>query len=160
MEDIRDEEVAAKVKAANIELLSNAFERARAYTNLVILGGYAGAFTIWNFSRPILTNHGLVGVALLLTVSLTTFVFFEVFQMYFLTRIFLKHRAILIASVPGKEFLRRHERYRAESNAATVRVLLVIWSIALSVCVLTALLALGILLEAFFAALFGWPVWP
>jgi len=160
MEDPRDEDVATKVKTANIELLSNAYERARAYTNLVILGGYAGAFTIWNFSRPILTDHGLVAVALLLTVSLATFVLFEVFQMYFLTRIFLKHRAVLFSSVPGKEFLRRHEEYRAESNAETVRVLLIMWSIALSVCVLTALLALSILLDTFFATLFGWPVWP
>src|SRR5436190_19873537 len=40
-------ELAAAYRNTVIEIQSKLFDRAAAYSNLIMLGGYAGAFTIW-----------------------------------------------------------------------------------------------------------------
>ena len=47
---------AERVRQMVIDIQTKAFDRASAYTNLLMLGGYAGAFAIWNFTRDILVH--------------------------------------------------------------------------------------------------------
>jgi hypothetical protein len=61
------------VQEAIIEIVSRTHDRASAYTNLVMLGGYTGAFAIWNFSREHLTVKATASVALLLGTSLALY---------------------------------------------------------------------------------------
>ena len=38
------------------EIITNSSEHAKQYLNIIILGGYAGLFTLWNFTRDYLLD--------------------------------------------------------------------------------------------------------
>lgn len=65
---------------AQKELLSEGFQRANAYTNLILGAGYAGFFAVWAFTRAELSTALIFWSAILVTISLLTFVSFEVFR--------------------------------------------------------------------------------
>ena len=52
---------------AQKELLSAAFSRANAYTNLILGAGYAGFFAVWAFTKDHLTPPQLFWSALFVT---------------------------------------------------------------------------------------------
>lgn len=62
------------------EFLAHVYEKASAYTNLIMVGGYAGLFAIWQFTRDFLTHTESVLVALLTLSSIIVFVGFEVYK--------------------------------------------------------------------------------
>src|SRR5258707_10744657 len=74
-------ELAAAYRNTVIEIQSKLFDRAAAYSNLIMLGGYAGAFTIWANTKSQLSPKSNVVIAALLGVSLAVFVFYQVFKM-------------------------------------------------------------------------------
>jgi hypothetical protein len=74
---------------AQKELLSSSFSRASAYTNLILGAGYAGFFAVWAFTRDQLTPPQVLWSALLVTVSLLSFVVFEVYKNFYLSRALL-----------------------------------------------------------------------
>ena len=90
-----DEEANAKNFDYLLELQSSMFNRAAAYTNIILVGGYAGAFTIWNFTRSQLTPRATIVVALFLSISLVTFIAFEVFKMIW-TAVELKKQVLIL----------------------------------------------------------------
>src|SRR5687767_2281479 len=73
-----EEENAAKARAALIEILSASYDKAAAYANVIILAGFAGGFAIWSNVQENISTRARITVALLLTISLATFVFFEI----------------------------------------------------------------------------------
>lgn len=143
-----------------IELQSALFDRAAAYTNLITLGGYAGAFTLWSYTRDQLTSTATILVALLLGISLTTFVFFEVYKMIITSKSMTKHVRLVTAKYPPSEFLQRLQNLRKEDREAKLTTLMRIWGIVMYVCVGTGLAAVVVLFYNFFAILLGWSPWP
>lgn len=154
------EEMAKKRRAAIIEIQSAAYDKATAYTNLIIAGGYAGAFAIWGFTKDQLPPKAAIWAALLLGVSLASFVFFEVYKMIYTTRYAVRHARLLQADIPDKEFLRRHDEIVQESRANTLKTILFVWVVVMVVCVGSAVGGLGLLFYNFVAILVGWPLWP
>lgn len=65
----------------NIELTSAAYEKSIAYTNAIVIAGYAVAFTIWSSTREQLPKHTEILSALLLLISATAFIIFEITKM-------------------------------------------------------------------------------
>ncbi|MEO3434785.1 hypothetical protein [Inquilinus sp. CAU 1745] len=143
-----------------IELQSAAFDRAAAYTNLITLGGYAGAFTLWSYTRDQLAPTATILVALLLGISLATFVFFEVYKMVLTSKGMTKQVRLLTAGHPPSEFLRRLQKLRKEDREAKLTKLMRIWNVVMYVCVGTGLSAVAVLFYNFFAILLGWSPWP
>ena len=45
---------AERVRHILIDIQTKVFDRAAAYTNLIMFGGYVGGFAIWNFTRDML----------------------------------------------------------------------------------------------------------
>src|SRR5258706_2297278 len=104
MTDPQDEQI-KEVRRILAENQTRAFDKEAAYANLILIAGYAGAFTIWNFTRAQMTPKGIATVALLLAASLTVFVFFEIYKMgRFMTEA-LKVRELVLKHPQPADFL-------------------------------------------------------
>jgi hypothetical protein len=57
------------------------FEKAQAYSNALTLGGCAGIFAVWTFSRGVLTPRTTNAVIVLVGVSLILYLSWEIFGM-------------------------------------------------------------------------------
>ena len=144
---------AERVRHTLIDIQTKIFDRAAAYTNLIMLGGYAGGFAIWNFTREILGKQAEVWVALLLTISLATFIFFEVFKMIYLSGTVLKQRAIFTKALSPGQFSAELRELEQSENKRITKWLMPVWIASLVVAVPTAIGAIGICLWNFVTAL-------
>lgn len=157
--NMSEDEAAEKAKDRLVEINSRLYDRATAYTNLILVGGYAGAFTIWNFTRKELPSKATIACALLLSISLAVFVFFEVYKMVSGTIRFNKISAILRTATSSRDFVGKYvqlDKEAAETNLLNTRI----WAVCLTACVLTALIPILDLIYNFFAILIGLPMWP
>ena len=68
---------------SQIKLASALYDKSIAYTNLVIMAGYAGFFGLWSVTKDNLTPKQVLWSALFMVISLSSFVFFEVAKMIF-----------------------------------------------------------------------------
>src|SRR5229473_781460 len=66
-----------------IRIIAGAYEKANAYTNLIILAGYAGLFALWQFTKDNLSRTQVLVSALLTLTSITIFVLFEIYKAHF-----------------------------------------------------------------------------
>lgn len=139
----RLEELVAKDREAQREMLGQIFENAKGYTNLVMAGGYVGAFTIWNFTKDLLPTVAHAWVALLLTTSLLAFIGFEVFMM--VVRSWQMLNLKQIAAFDGKpgDYDRAVQRIRARQRKMMSAVL-GIWVAIMAVAGGTVLAAVAI----------------
>ena len=74
-EPLRDQDPFDRQK----EMLADTFSQARSYTNIIMVAGYAGIFALWNAITKELTPETNLGVGILVAVSITTFVGWEIF---------------------------------------------------------------------------------
>lgn len=144
---------ADRVKAVLLEMQTAAFGHARTYTTVVIFGGYAGLFAIWNFVRDDISARTSHLVGLLIGISLLTFVSFEIFGMIIRSIEFFKVRNMLVKELPPAKFLAERERLTKESNFLVQKVVIPVWVIALVISVVTGIGAAIILLFTFSNAL-------
>lgn len=63
------------------EILAYVYEKASAYTNLVMIGGYAAMFAIWQLMKAHLSSGQELLIATLVTSSIILFAGFEVYKM-------------------------------------------------------------------------------
>jgi hypothetical protein len=61
------------------ELLTSSYEQGKQYTNIIIFGGYAGIFAIWNFSKGNLLHYQVLAVGLCTLISLAIYIIFELY---------------------------------------------------------------------------------
>jgi small-conductance mechanosensitive channel len=80
-----------------IRVLSAAFDKSTAYTNLLILAAYAGFFGLWQMTKDDLAKPLAMWAALLMLTSVVTFVFFEVVKMVLIQHNFLQKAKALEA---------------------------------------------------------------
>ena len=128
-------EYAAYAKSLT-EMNAGLYNAAAAYTNLVTAGGYAGAFAVWNFVQPHLSPTARMWIALLLGVSLTVFVSWNVFTMIYIALERMKFSGKL-QGLEGRNYMARHEELEAGLKAFQpwfVRA----WGISVTFTVLTA----------------------
>jgi len=59
-----------EILEAQKELLAHTFSQAQAYTNVILVAGYAGFFAIWSFIKPELTKATVFWSGLLISLSL------------------------------------------------------------------------------------------
>ena len=63
-----------------LTIISDAYDKMTAYTNLLIVAGYAGFFALWQMTKDFLTRTETLSAALLTLISLTIFVVFEIYR--------------------------------------------------------------------------------
>lgn len=73
---------AAKFSAEQKEFLEKAMTQAQAYTNLIMLAGYAGLFALWQVAKEHLTPLSAYMAGILLIISLAVFIAMEIYGMY------------------------------------------------------------------------------
>lgn len=61
------------------DIVLTTYEQARSYSNIIMMGGYAGLFAIWSFTKTELVQWQVVSVGLLALVSILLFVLFEIY---------------------------------------------------------------------------------
>ncbi len=71
------------------------FERSRQYTTLVVTLGYAGIFGIWNFCTTVVPPSVNAVVGVLVGISLSMFVIFEILKMFTMQKIALRQLNVI-----------------------------------------------------------------
>ena len=136
-----------------IDMHSKAYDRATAYTNLIMLGGYAGGFAIWNFTRDHLTAKASIWVAIFLLLSLTAFILFEIYKMVLNTKHTTNIANMLRQQKPIADQMADIEEYEKKISSDSLLVFMRVWVAVLAFCVSTALIAGTILIWNFVAIL-------
>ncbi|WP_152664544.1 hypothetical protein [Devosia geojensis] len=161
-ETLSEQERAAKITTDMLlQITSVSFDRAAAYTSLVTVGGYAGAFSIWAFVSNELPRLASASVALLLGFSLLIFVLYEIYKMVSITRQLLPLSGLLNPPKQPTEFLRAFENFeRKRKLKSATRGQIWTWIIAMILSIGSALSAVGILFYNMLAIILEWPLWP
>jgi len=144
------ERIADEIVETQIKIFSALYEKASAYTQLIIVAGYASYFGIWALVKEYINSRSAIWSALLMSLSVTIFVFFEVAKMT-LTGWFLLRRNSTIQKIseipnPQKilEVLRTHDSETQKYSVKWCKF----WVYTLLPTVLFALVAIVILLIA------------
>lgn len=134
-----------EVLNAQKELLSSTFSQAQAYTNVILVAGYAGFFGIWTQMANEITKATKFWSGLLISLSIGGFIAWEVYGMVMRSKSLLGiARAV---NEPGRfeELILEHKAKEQDRMIQFGRV----WLIALPFIAGTGFLALGIMLSAF-----------
>lgn len=149
------EKQAQKITDAQERLLTVSYDKAAAYTTVIVFGGYAGIFGIWQLAKEYLSKDQTLWAALLVLMSLAAFVLFEVVKMVLVTRQVTSKLAVLrnpsIARDPQLLLQALTEAEKAQQ--ASLRGLLVYWTITTTVAVIGAIGGASILGYAFICGL-------
>ena len=137
---------------AQKELLSAAFSQARAYTNLILGAGYGGFFAVWAFMRGQLTAPQVLWSALLVTLSLISFVAFEVYSSFYNSRALLN---LARAVEDEAHFATRILEWKRDQQRRNIRFGK-IWGSVFAVTFLTGFSGGLVLLYAFIRGLVRW----
>jgi hypothetical protein len=145
------EEAAKKLRDGYVQSISATFDKAVAYTNLIIVAGYGAFVGLWSLTKgdvqPVLSTVA----AILMIVSATTFVMFEVYKMYRTTNVirdltaFLEDPAIKNDATVLQNKMDEYQLESRRHNLTFVRV----WRISVFICVPTGILAVLVLLGSF-----------
>src|SRR5690606_4600684 len=130
---------------AQKELLAHTFSQAQAYTNLILVAGYAGFFAIWTQLGADMTRATKFWSGLLIALSVAGFIAWEVYGMIQRSRSML---GIARAVNDPARFEQLMEEQRATEHDRAVQIGRA-WLVALPFIAGTGFAALFILLSAF-----------
>ncbi|UZM14595.1 hypothetical protein LZV00_01895 [Pseudomonas kielensis] len=125
----------------NEKLMSNAVN----YTNLIMVAGYAGFFAFWSTLVDKIPAWLFFACGLLITLSLTFFISWELIKMFWSASHIRKTQAILAQS-RRQNIVTEYENAIQKFNAEAQRV----WMLFLIPSVLTGILAAVMLVGYFF----------
>jgi len=129
-----------------IRVMSALFDKAAAYTNLIVVAGFAGFFAVWGSMKAHLSQVEMFTSALCITISLTVFIFWEVFGM--LVRSKNLKELLVVLNTPAAEFqaaLAKQQKTEQLRNIWIFRI----WTVVLFFTVAPALVAAGLLIFSF-----------
>ncbi|WP_411904169.1 hypothetical protein [Methylorubrum thiocyanatum] len=153
------EQADEKEVKARTELLTKAFDRSTAYSNVILVAGYAGIFTIWSFTKSQLPDRAMIAIALSLLISLAAFVVFEIVKMLLTTRAVVAPLRVFRGPATAAEKMEAVKQIDSAS-AKIMAAFWYYWAATMIVSVLGALIALSLLTYNFVAVLLRWPGWP
>ena len=139
-----------------IRVVAGSFEKAAAYTNIIVLAGYAAFFGLWQLTKPLLSPKLALLAALLMSISAITFVVFEIYKTWASSRSILRLDQILLD--PGKannlQVLLQAFRDHADKERREHLVQIQIWYVAFLISVITGIGGAAILMFLFIQGLF------
>lgn len=131
------------------EILAQAYGQASNYSNLIIVAGYVGFYSMWSSVRTEMPKGAMVAAGLLITVSALFFVAFEIYKMI---RTSLHFRALAgLLQESGASAL---ERVQSEEQKFSLRLTRA-WVVALVFTVVPGFAAAAILIICFGQKLLG-----
>ena len=78
---VMNKELRKEIEAKK-EILTSTYDHAKQYSNIIIFGGYAGIFAIWNLTKDELEKWQVLSVGLFVLASLCLFIIFELYGTY------------------------------------------------------------------------------
>lgn len=146
---------AAEITDVYQKIITANIKKSIAYTNLMLFGGYAGFFALWQFTKEFLSRQQVLWAALLVFISLVCFIVFEVVKMLVDTNFNQKKAALLRSPLTRSnktKFLTELNQIELEEERCLLRIMQ-FWGITTTVVIGTALAGAGILGWAFVASL-------
>jgi hypothetical protein len=137
-----------------MEWQADAFDRMNTYTNLVMAGGYVGAFALWSFSKPAISVRGAAILALLLGISLVSFFALEIFKMVFNALQQAKYWELIGAAKTSEDWLARFDEMKRAEQTTHRKFMYPFWITSLSISIVTASAAAVILFSDCIAVIF------
>ena len=135
------------------EFQSQTFDKASAYTKLILGLGYGGFFTAWAGGKANLRPLELMSSALLMLLSLVLFIGFEIYESFFLSS---QNVALAKALSSQSDVTSAVERLKTES-AKSINSYVRVWKIIFWPSAITGILGALILIEAFIRSV--WRLW-
>jgi len=129
-----------------IKVASALYDKAVAYTNVIILAGYAAFFATWNTMKANMSRAEMLLAAFCITFSLVFFVFWEVTKMIINSKSLTGLMKVL--SAPPQDFDKRLAEQQKAEQRLNVR-LMKYWIIILALTVGPGLIAAAVLLVSF-----------
>lgn len=105
-----------------IQLQASGFEKSTAYTNIILLGGYAGAFTLIQATKEFIPDRALIFSALLLAFSVVVFCGWEVAKMIYYAWHNQKVIPLLNKQLSPEEFFRQLRELQNAENQSLIRI--------------------------------------
>jgi len=133
------------------------YEKAQAYTNAILLAGYAGVFGLWSFAKGSMTGRATNWVVLSAGVSLLMFISWEIVQMVW--RAIAAEKFVKLVDKSPQEFFELLSVQEAGNRRDSARQMLV-WKCVLIPTVVSAYLAAIMLIFNAAANIFGLTQWP
>lgn len=153
-EDMQSKEIELK-----INILTAAYDKSTAYTNFIILAGYAALFSIWANTKDFLPEKASIFIALFTSFSLFIFCAWEFYKMIRNSSLLKKQCQILEKKLQPKQFFEEMQQAEIDVKKSNVRM----WYYWYFVITATALFGFGgaiILMYNFIANLLHLPYWP
>jgi hypothetical protein len=121
------------------------FEKTAEFTNRISFAGYTGGFATWILLKGFLSRAAMDWVGCLLLISLATFVGWNVFNMIWIASQRLQSLEQL-RGLQGDAVRLRHIAIEADIRRRLYQLYLPAWITVVVVCIVTALIAFGVLL--------------
>jgi len=147
--------VAAEISDTQIKVITATFDKSVAYTNLMLVGGYAGFFGLWQLTKEYLSKPQALWAALLVLISLVSFILFEVIKMVHISRAIQKQAGILNSPATRSDpqlLIKQLNELQAIQERGSIRFM-IFWAVTVAVALSTALGGAGVLCFAFIGGL-------
>ncbi len=129
-----------------IKVMSALYDKAAAYTNIIMAAGYAGFFAVWSNMKAYMSPTEMRVSALCMLVSLLVFVLWEVTKMILTSRNL--HRLLEVIQAPQTEFDAKLKKQQHDERLFNIGFLRA-WRIVLVSAIAPALVASAILIYSF-----------
>jgi hypothetical protein len=132
-----------EIHAAQEKLFTSSFDKAKTYSQIVSGIGYAGIFAGWSFTKPFLTRGEIFWSAFLASLSIMSFVLFEVFTSFVTSRSLLRLAKALQDKPRFLQIMQESERSEKRLHFMYAKAWLVIWPFSFATGVAAAAILLG-----------------
>jgi hypothetical protein len=131
------------------EIVSHTYDKANAYSNLIIAAGYVGFFTLWTSLKKDLPDWAILASGTLILLSMMTFIGFEIYKM--ISGAVHMHKVTNRLQSPTMDALMQIQELEQQANLRNARV----WIYTVIPTVISGFLAGFVLLFCFLASLFS-----
>ena len=142
MEPEEIEEIRTRQKFM-IELATALYDKSIAYTNLILVAGYAAFLTVWSNSKPYLSECEARASVALILLSLLFFVLWELYKMVLTGTAQQRHARVISAS--PETFWAEMENLKDAERSLLVRAIRA-WPVVLALTIVPGVLAAGVLM--------------
>lgn len=131
------------------EIVSHTYDKANAYSNLIIAAGYVGFFTLWTSLKKDLPDWAILASGTLILLSMMTFIGFEIYKM--ISGAVHMHKVTNRLQSPTMDALMQIQELEQQANLRNARV----WVYTVIPTVISGFLAGFVLLVCFLVSLFS-----
>jgi hypothetical protein len=154
---LEDERLHRQKMDAVVQFASTLFDKAAAYENVIVLGGYVAFFSVWATVSHQLTKNAALLCGGLMAISLTLYVGWHILQMLTRLRHHPKFGQLVSADLPPREFLEKWQAAELAQQRESV-MLLRVWPWFFLPTLVTGITASVILSYNCFAEIAGLPI--